>query len=239
MLFFLVFYGEMHALRSYANKADTGSMSILDKVEYIAFYEDEITDTHVPGEGGVLDKVEWRLGENSRMSVGYMRMYDKGRDAGINPLLNSLYILPRSWILNKPIPGSIDGTKLGVGMRLMHNEMRGTKWNMSGFFTGLHSYWEFGISGVFFISIIAGVYSAIVLRVVGNFTYLGLPLIIALYDTWWQMPKLWLSEISVQLFTVLIPTMILWYVITNFYKAFFFFIRRCARINHYSHIDKK
>lgn len=218
VMFLALFYEEMHQVRAYQQMADVERTGTIEKLGMIVGSESPLSETHTAG-SGFLDKVEWRFGENSRMSVGYLRMYDEGASAGLNPVANSLYLLPRSFYPEKPIPGSVDGTELGLGMRLMHREIRGTLWNMSGFFTGLHSYWEFGLGGVALISLIIGMYSALLLLFCGNFYYLGLPLIIIMYDTWWAMPKLWSYEVSIQLFNLLIPFLAIWFFFKAAYKT--------------------
>lgn len=222
ILFLSLFYEEMHQVRAYNNMANVESMGVVEKLTSITS-DDGLSDTHTPG-NNFLDKIEWRFGENSRMSVGYLRMYDRGYTAGLNPLENSLYFLPRNFYPQKPIPGSIDGTELGLGMRLMNREIRGTLWNMSGFFTGVHSYWELGIFGVFIISLFVGLYSSLLTLYCGNFYYLGLPLIIIMHDTWWwATPKLWSYEVIIQLFNLFIPFLFIWFFFKFTYKFFALF----------------
>jgi len=221
IIFLAVFSEEMHQVRAYTQERGNKDISTVEKLNLIVNSTSKVSDTNTPGEN-ILSQMEWRFGENSRMSVGLIRMYDKGMGAGFNPLLNSLYVLPRSWYEEKPIPGSVDGSELGLGMRLMHKEIRGTIWNMSGFFTALHSYWEFGFFGVFVISLLIGVYSSILLKIVSGMPYMGLPLIVSLYDTWWQMPKLWISEAVLQLTTIFIPIVIVWYLFKFCYSTLLF-----------------
>jgi hypothetical protein len=209
--FLSLFYEEMHQVRAYASMANVENIGAFEKLNLILNSDSAVSETHTPG-SSFLDKVEWRFGENSRKSVGYVRMYDKGESAGFLPLINSLHLLPRSFFPEKPTPGSVDGTELGMGIRLMHYELVGSLWNMSGFFTGLHSYWEHGLLGVIITSVLVGVYSAILLILFGNMIYVGLPLIIIMNDTWWwALPKLWSYEVSIQLFNILIPFLVIWY----------------------------
>lgn len=209
----LIFAEEMHATRAMNLALSQNELSAIDNLLLIADSSEHQTD-----ENSLLDRVEWRFGENSRKSVGYIRMYERGFSADIMPVLNSMYILPRSMITNKPIPGSIDGTELGVGMRLMHREIEGTLWNMSGFFTGLHYYWEFGMLGMIIYSLISGCYSATLLLYAIKSRFLGLPLMIIMHDTWWAMPKLWISEIVVHFFNVLLPLIALWLVVSFIFR---------------------
>lgn len=217
VVFLALFYEEMHQVRAYANMAKVDRLGPVEKIQLIINSDTPLSNTHTPG-SGFLDKVEWRFGEHSRMSVGYLRMYNRGKSAGLNPLENSFHLLPRYFYLDKPIPGSIDGSELGLGMRLIHREIRGTLWNMSGFFTGLHSYWEFGLGGVVVVSLFVGAFSVFLIFLCGNFKYLGLPLMIIMHDTWWwSTPKIWSYEISIQLFNLLIPFLFIWVIVKLVY----------------------
>jgi len=219
-LFLALFYKEMHQVRALSSLPNAALLTPQEKLILIVSSDSAVTETHTPG-SSFLDKVEWRFGENSRMSVGFIRMYENGNSAGLKPFENSLYLLPRAFYADKPIPGSVDGTALGLGMRLIHNNIRGTLWNMSGFFTGLHGYWEFGLRGVAMASFFSGIYCALVVLLCVNFKYLGLPLLIIMHDTWWwAIPKIWSYEISIQLFNLLLPFLFIWLAFKYSHAAF-------------------
>ena len=215
MVFLLFFSQQMHQLRSYQTAYNTIPLTEVYKLLY-SFEDSPVSDIYTANRN-FLDKVEWRFGENSRKSVGYIRMYDDGESPSYMPLINSLYLLPRNFYKDKPVPGSVDGDASTTGMRLIHNKIDGAKWNMSAFFTGLHSFWEYGFTGLIVTSILIGLYSAAVILFCGNLIYLGLPLIIVLHDTWWEMPKLWSSEVVIQFTRIVIPFLIVWYIYKYIY----------------------
>jgi hypothetical protein len=211
MVFLLLFRHEMHEFRTFKEGIGV-SVSTFEALKLITTSGGRPSVSETRTSRSLLDEVEWRFGENSRKSAGFIRMYNDGESPGYAPFLNSLYVLPRQFYDQKPVPGSVNGDALTIGSRLIHAKIAGTKWNMSGFFTGLHSFWEYGFTGLIVHSIVIGVYSAIVLIFCGNLFYLGLPLIIVLHDTWWAMPKLWSSEVVIQFSRILIPLLIVWYV---------------------------
>lgn len=194
LLIVAVFSDELHTARAIAqvNKKTT----IEEKVGIFLNVSSQESDR------SFIEKLEWRFGENSRQSVGFLRMYFEGKHAGLNTIVNSFYSLfPRSLFPNKPYSGSVDGTMYGMGMYLIHGVIEGKPKNMSGFFTGLHAYWEYGLIFVIFTAIVGGVYTAIIILLSDKFGILGLSLLLTYIDTWWQMPKLWLSEIVLQSIT--------------------------------------
>lgn len=161
----------------------------------------------------LLSSLEFRFGESSRMSVGFLRLVDTGTIAGLKPILASFYSpVPRRFIQDKPEQGSIDGTKEGMGMYIIHDVMDGSA-NMSEFYTGLHAYWELGLLGVFFLSALSGVFIFIYVISFGKLGITGLPLMMIMLKPPWLEPKLWISELISDFFHTLLPLVCLWFLI--------------------------
>ena len=77
-------------------------------------------------------------------------------NVGLKPLISSAYtIVPSSFYPDnvKPWPGSIDGSSEGILVRVAHEYLYQSGYNMSEYMTPLHPLWELGII-YFFINII-------------------------------------------------------------------------------------
>ena len=159
----------------------------------------------------LLTEIEYRYGAPSLFGVGFIRMYDKGMPAGFKTEQNSFYsFLPRQIIgENKPVSGSFDGTEQGMGMYACFKEITGAEGVMSDFYVSSHYYWQFGIFGIFFFSIIAGLFSFFMLLFTSNFLYIGHALWLACFKSFWLLPKLWVSEMLIMTSTIIIPTLFL------------------------------
>lgn len=166
-------------------------------------------------ESSLLAELEFRFGEASRMSVGFLRLVDRGDSAGLKPVGSAIYaMIPRTYFPDKPVQGSVDGTKAGMGMYIIHETMaRGYSSNMSEFFTGVHAYWELGLPGVILFAGISGVFIALCIGYFGTMGYAGLPMMMIVLKPPWLEPKLWTSELIADLFHTLIPLLVLWYLI--------------------------
>ena len=216
-IFVLFFFNDMHNMRSYH----------FDKspLERLSLIFTETSETQKHSNFSLLDKLEYRLGVPSKMSVGYVRMYDDGRPAWHKPFFNSLYsTIPRRFYPNKPVSGSLNGDKLSTGPHLINGEIENRIQNMSGHYTGLHSYWEAGYLGVIFLSIFSGVYTYFLFGVLDRLGNASLFITLVAYDTWWGIVKLWSSEIVIQVFTYMIPLLF-------FYFSFSLFCRLRIKIS--------
>jgi len=208
ILLLLTFYKPLHDLRAYEYSLSE-PLTPLAKLAFLVSPEDIGVDSSV-NDGGLIGDIEWRFGENTRMSVGYLRMYERGFSGGLTPVINTLYLLPRSISPDKPVPASVDGEITGMGMYLMHNEMRGTTNNMSGMAPSMHEYWLGGWTAVLISAIAVGSWYAFVIIGLLRLNGLALPCCIALHDTWWQMPKLWSTE-AILTTTNTIPLIMFWF----------------------------
>lgn len=174
----------------------------------------------------LVDKAEYRLGVPSKMSVGYVRMYDNDRGASYKPFINSLYsIIPRRFYSDKPVSGSLNGDKLSTGPHLINGEIEKSIQNMSGHYTGLHFYWEAGYVGVLILSILSGVYTYFLFGLLDRLGGASLFFTLVAYDTWWGIVKLWSSEIVIQMVTYMIPLLLFYY----FFSVFCLLIRKNGR----------
>jgi hypothetical protein len=174
----------------------------------------------------LLSGMEFRLGEASRVSVAFLRLYNNGMAAGLKPIQTALWVpLPRKFFPAKPQPGSVDGTWDGMGMHVVQGYMRAWPWVMSDFLTGVHAYWELGLFGVALFSILSGVFVAFCANYFSNFGLAGLPLMMMVLKPWWIEPKLWISQIILESVTVLIPLVLIWHF-TGFILQMF---ERCKR----------
>lgn len=187
---------------------DFGAMSAPARIA--AFYRVQ-GGTHAAED--LLSSVEQRFGEASRLSVAFFRLYNSGQAAGWRPVASALYApIPRKFFPDKPEPGSTDGTKQSMGMYLIQDVMKGTPWNMSDFFTGAHSYWELGIIGVFLFSFGSALFISFCANYFARFGRAGLPLMMIMLFPPWNDPKLWMSQIILNLFHILVPLLFLWQV---------------------------
>lgn len=160
-----------------------------------------------------LDSLESRYGEASRLSVGFLRLYNEEKSAGFEPIKSALYApFPRKYFPDKPQPGSADGTQETIGMFIIQGVMTGAPSNTSNFLTGLHAYWELGLMGVILFSSLSGIIIAFFCQYFGRFRSVGLPFMMILMKPWWMEPKLWISEIVLVFFHLMLPLAFLWLV---------------------------
>ena len=154
-----------------------------------------------------LNEVEWRLGAPTRIGTAFIQLYDE-TPAGINPIKNSLLgFLPRSINENKPYPSTLDGNnEFSLGMYLICKKIYGTESLMVEFPTGAHFYWEFGIFGIVVLSFISGIYIATCIKLWSRMGLIAIPFLITLFKPFGYMdPKIWVSDIAMQLYQIIIP----------------------------------
>lgn len=218
---FLSLFGDlMHEVRA----LDVGKVKKLtfgDKLVLISGLSSEIKGYNVSSNfesnPDILQDAIWRFGENRRVSSGYIRWVNRYGYVGFAPIKNSLMsIIPRQLWSDKPEPGSYNGNVYGKGMHVIHKMTYGNEKNMSGFYTGLHEYWQLGLFGILFLSVLAGLLQYVVLVGLSRFGEAGILVIIAVYSIWWQMPKLWFSEVILHSFTIYLPLVIL-FILSKFY----------------------
>jgi hypothetical protein len=158
-----------------------------------------------------IDEIEWRLGAPTRIGTAFIQLREES-PAGFNPIKNSLIgILPRSINENKPHPSALVGNNpYSLGMYLICHKIYGTESLMVEFPTGAHFYWEFGILGIVFLSLISGIYIAICLKLWSRIGLISIPLLIATFKPFGYVdPKIWVSDIAMQLYQIIIPTIFL------------------------------
>lgn len=175
-----------------------------------------------------IDELEWRLGAPTRISTAFLQLREES-PAGFNPIKNSLVgILPRSINENKPQPSSLVGNDpFSLGMYLICHKIYGTESLMVEFPTGAHFYWELGVVGIVLLSMISGVYIALCLKFWSRIGLVAIPLLIATFKPFGYVdPKIWVSDIVMQLYQIIIPIIFL----ISFFK-FIKFIERTFRKN--------
>jgi hypothetical protein len=217
VVFLASFGGLMHQVRS-LDVGKVKKLTMLDKIILVSGLKEEIgiykiADDH-KSNSNLLGDAIWRFGENRRVSSGYLRWVETRGYVGSTPILNSVVsIYPRQLWKEKPEPGSYNGAKYGKGMNVIHKMTYGNQKNMSGFYTGVHEYWLFGLFGIIFCSLVSGIIQYAVIVKLSSFGEFGVLCIIATYSIWWQMPKLWLSEVLLHLNTIYLPMAILYGIV--------------------------
>ena len=196
VIFLLLFSQVMHSYRRVLDSKD--SISLSDRIENIS------ASTEKDSERNSLEEIHFRLGINGNVSVGFLRMRKEGNSPGIVPVSNTVESV-NPFSNSDKWSGSVDGTRYGMGMYLIHKKMTGRSANMSGFFTSMHGYWEFGLIGVIVFTLLSALYIGLVLNYAKSYRVLSIVLVILIFDTWWQMPKLWSYEIIISLFTLFLP----------------------------------
>lgn len=194
----------------------------------VSLRDDQSVNIEIPdiaakkGERSSIEEIEWRFGAAARMSTKFIEMYDRGAEAGINPIMNSLLgFLPRSVSPNKPYPSTLDGNDFfSQGMYLIYRETHGYDTGaMVEFSTGGHAYWEFGWIGVVILSAISGVYIGLCLQFFQRLGLFSLPLLVGTFKPWGYVdPKMWVSDIAMQLYQLIFPLIgiiLIMYIITS------------------------
>ena len=177
----------------------------LDIIEIIQ----SINNSKNDGERSLLDEIDFRFGALTHYSTGFYRMVDRGYMAGWNPILNSLYSpIPRSLMEDKPVPCSVDGDLYSMGMYKTQAEITHIDTNMVEFSTAAHAYWELHILGLILFSIIPAIYVFLSIKLFRQFALLAPCFLMVVFKPWgYNDPKIWVSEIFLQLSQVIIPTL--------------------------------
>lgn len=164
-----------------------------------------------------LEEIEWRFGASTRMGTVFIKLFDNDKAAGILPIKHSLMgILPRTIYLEKPIPSTLDPDDIfSQGMYIIYREIHGyDTFSMSEFPSGAHFYWEFGIYGVLFLSAISAIYVSLFTVYISRLGAVSIPLLISVFKPWGYMdPKIWVSDIILQIYQNIIPALILYLLI--------------------------
>ncbi len=170
----------------------------------------------------LVEEAEWRLGASMRNGTGFIKMYNRGELAGFNPIKNSLLgFLPRSINETKPIPSTLDGNDIySQGMYLVWREIHGyNTYTMVEFPTGAHFYWEFGWLGVIVLSLISGFYIGTCIIFFGEIGFFAIALLLGIFKPWgFVEPKIWVSDIALQCYQIILPLLLLVFL----YKLFYF-----------------
>jgi len=206
VIMIFLFHNVMTVIRY---EKDFGKMSLIEKtaVMFTAFESKG-------EENRLLDSLEFRFGEASRMSVGFLRLADENELAGFYPIISALYApLPRRFFPDKPEPGSVDGSRDGMGMYIIHRVMEGNG-NMSEFFTGVHAYWELGITGVLILSALSGSIIGLATMAFHRFGPAGLPMMMIMLKPPWLEPKLWIAEAVSHVVHFILPLVLWWMVLS-------------------------
>lgn len=175
-----------------------------------------------------LEKIEDRFGAPTRIGTAFIDLYDRGESADGMPILNSaLAFLPRAINPNKPFPNALKGDDLYTqGMYIIFREIYGyNTFQMVEFPTGGHFYWQFGILGVIFLSVISGLYILASVVFYSRFGLLGIAFLFGTFKPWGYVdPKIWVSDIVLQLYQVVLPTLVfvcMAYLFLRFKRLFY------------------
>lgn len=198
-------------IKAEINRADDSEGSLVINV-----------DSEKKGGRSALEEVEWRFGAASRIGTAFIKLYDDGYAAGINPILHSFQgALPRSVFPDKPHPSTLIGDDIySQGMYIIHKEVYGSNSvSMVEFPTGGHFYWEFGYMGVIFLSIISGFYIGISTFICKKLGLLSIPIIITCFKPWgYTDPKIWISDAIIQVYQIWIPLFTLIFIMYLYKK---------------------
>ena len=163
-----------------------------------------------------LQEIEWRFGAATRMGTNFFVLYDRGDGAGFSPIINSLKSgVPRYFSPEKPIPSTVDPEDIYTqGMYVISRETHGyDTFSMVEFPSGGHYYWELGYIGVLFFSILSGIYTTLCLAFFKRFGLMAFSLTLAIMKPWGYMePKIWLSDAIMQIYQIIIPVAIIYFV---------------------------
>lgn len=208
LLVLLIMQGGMTATRG------AKEMNIVEMIQLI-------NDSKNEGGKSLFSEIDYRFGALTNYSVGFYRMVDRNDMAGMNPIINSLYSpLPRVFFEKKPVPCSADGDLYSMGMYKTVAEITNIDTNMCEFSTAAHAYWELHLLGVVLFSIIPAFYVFCSIRLFRNFAILAPPLLCSVFKPWgYNDPKIWVSEIVLQLSQIIIPTLVLYFVYRKFFKS--------------------
>lgn len=164
-----------------------------------------------------LQEIEWRFGASTRTGTAFLKLYDRGDGAGLNPIKHSLQgFLPRSLDPDKPQPSTLNGDDIySQGMYIIAGEIGGfDSTSMVEFPTGAHFYWEFGILGVLVLSAISGVYIGLCAHFFSKLGIVAVPLMVTVFKPWGYVdPKIWVSDVAMQIYQIILPLLVLVFVL--------------------------
>lgn len=183
--------------------------------------------TEKKGNRSALEELEWRFGALSRMSSTFIRMYERGDGAGLNPILNSLAgFLPRTINKHKPHPSTVDGSNIYTqGMYMIYRETYGyNTFSMVEFSSGGHAYWELGLLGVLILPFVSAIYVGLCAFYFQRLGIASIPLLFTTFKPYGYVdPKIWVSDIAMQLYQFILPVLIIVFIYSNFGTILRFF----------------
>ena len=172
------------------------------------------------------EEIRFRFSASTLYSTGFLMMEEKGIVAGINPIAHSLSgIVPRKYWPEKPIPSTLNPNDIySQGMYLIYKAVEGEgSTNMVEFSSAAHSYWEMGLFWVAASSFIAGFYVFLSIKIAGMLKHFGIVYLLSTLKPFGYMdPKMWTSEIILQIYQIMLPALILY--------LFFYFMRILAKL---------
>lgn len=176
-------------------------------------------------EQSAIEKIEDRFGAPTRIGSAFIDLYESGNSANGMPIINSaLAFLPRIINPDKPIPNTLDGDDIySQGMYLIFREVYGyNTYQMVEFPTGGHFYWQFGYKGIVVLSFISGVYILFSAIFYSRFGFVGIAFLFACFKPWGYMdPKIWVSDIVLQSYQIILPTcflMLIFYIYNRIFN---------------------
>ena len=198
-----------------------GYQSILDIGSFVIdFYKNGGSEYVEGNESKSYDEIEFRLGARSMYSVGFFRFTENTGYTNFKPLINTLYVLfPRAYFnLDKPYPDSYNGEEYGMGMYVCVDEVD-HKVYMTDFYASSHYYWQFGIFGVIFFTLLSTIYIFIILYISRKMHYImQILFIIFSLKPYYFIPQFTISDIILMLITKILPFLVLYFLLNNIYK---------------------
>lgn len=195
--------------------------SILDIGEYVINYYTNDSSDYIEGnESSGFDEIEFRLGARSMYSVGFLRFTKNWGYTYFTPIVNTFYVFaPRAFFnSDKPYPDSYNGEEYGMGMYVCVDEVD-HKIYMTDFYASSHYYWQFGLIGVIFFSIISTFYIMFIFLLSRKMhSIIKLLFIIFALKPFYFIPQFTFSDIILMLVTKIIPLLLLLTLLNYFTK---------------------
>lgn len=151
----------------------------------------------------IFEEFEFRFGARSMFSVGFHRFVNNHGFTLLKPITNTLFVFfPRIYFnQDKPYPDSYNGEINGMGMYVCVNEIDGSG-NMSDFYPSSHYFWEFGLIGVLFFTVLSSLYIVFVIKLIHNKDIIySLLLVLFALKPYYFMPQFTLSDIIIMIVT--------------------------------------
>ena len=198
-----------------------GYQSVLDIGSFVIdFYKNGGSEYVEGNESKSYDEIEFRLGARSMYSVGFFRFTENTGYTYFKPLVNTLYVLfPRAYFnLDKPYPDSYNGEEYGMGMYVCVDEVD-HKVYMTDFYASSHYYWQFGIFGVIFFTLLSTIYISIILFISRKMHYImQILFIIFSLKPYYFITQFTISDIILMLITKILPFLVLYFLLNYIYK---------------------